>query len=179
MWPWLTGKQGRCSAQAEMVHAGVDRRKLEELFPGLLDGLDVELLGEVQLGERIVPPEVLWGSAAARMMASNNWVVSGSRTESGKPILCNDPHLEGNRLPAVWCEVALHLGERYAVGGSMPGARAQVRSVGSSTSATPEMWKRPCRPWATWKRLGTGCWPTGTATSATRCPVWRPSDAMA
>lgn len=33
---------------------------------------------------------------------SNNWVVSGSRSESGKPILASDPHLHGSRLPGPW-----------------------------------------------------------------------------
>ena len=32
---------------------------------------------------------------------SNNWAVSGSRTRSGNPILCNDPHLSLN-LPSIW-----------------------------------------------------------------------------
>jgi len=33
--------------------------------------------------------------------ASNNWVVSGARTKSGKPLLANDPHLRLG-APAVW-----------------------------------------------------------------------------
>ena len=32
---------------------------------------------------------------------SNNWVVAGSHTESGKPLLANDPHL-GLSAPAIW-----------------------------------------------------------------------------
>ncbi|KRC19051.1 penicillin acylase family protein [Acidovorax sp. Root217] len=32
---------------------------------------------------------------------SNNWVVAGSRTESGKPLLANDPHLSLS-APAIW-----------------------------------------------------------------------------
>lgn len=32
---------------------------------------------------------------------SNNWVVDGSRTQSGKPLLANDPHL-GLTAPAIW-----------------------------------------------------------------------------
>lgn len=32
---------------------------------------------------------------------SNNWVVDGSRTASGKPLLANDPHL-GLSAPAIW-----------------------------------------------------------------------------
>jgi len=37
---------------------------------------------------------------------SNNWVVSGARTESGKPLLANDPHL-GVSMPSIWYEVGL------------------------------------------------------------------------
>jgi len=105
----------------EMVQAGVPLDKLEELFPGNLEGLDVDLLKQVTLGERIVPPDVLWSIAAPRMMASNNWVVAGRKTASGKPILANDPHLEVNRLPNVWCELVLTTGGRTLMGGSMPG----------------------------------------------------------
>ena len=105
----------------EMVQAGVPLDKLEELFPGNLEELDVDLLKQVTLGERIVPPEVLWSIAAPRMMASNNWVVSGRKTASGQPILANDPHLEVNRLPNVWCELVMRCGERTLMGGSMPG----------------------------------------------------------
>jgi penicillin amidase len=34
-------------------------------------------------------------------MASNNWVVSGKRTASGKPLLANDPHLPAS-APSIW-----------------------------------------------------------------------------
>lgn len=105
----------------EMVQAGVAREKLEELFPGLLGELDVDLVKQVRLGGRVVPPEVFWGTAVPRLTASNNWVLSGAKTASGMPILANDPHLEGNRLPAVWSEIAFHWGDRWALGGSMPG----------------------------------------------------------
>jgi len=104
----------------ELVQAGTAEEKLQELFPGILGGLDVELIKRVRLGSRIVPSD-FWGTAMPRMMASNNWVVSGKKTASGKPILSNDPHLEGNRLPAVWCEMSLRCGERYLLGGSIPG----------------------------------------------------------
>jgi len=106
----------------EMVQAGVPRERLEELFPGILGGLDMDLLREVKLGRRMVPASLLWETGAPRFMASNNWVISGVRTKSGKPILSNDPHLEVNRLPNVWCEIVLRIRDRYAMGGSMPGA---------------------------------------------------------
>ena len=38
---------------------------------------------------------------------TNNWVVSGSRTASGKPLLANDMHL-AIQMPSIWYEIALH-----------------------------------------------------------------------
>jgi len=40
-------------------------------------------------------------------IGSNNWVVSGGLTASGKPLLANDPHL-GIQMPAIWYSVGLH-----------------------------------------------------------------------
>lgn len=36
------------------------------------------------------------------MLASNNWVVSGARTRSGRPILANDPHIPLMNPPLAW-----------------------------------------------------------------------------
>ncbi|OUL22947.1 penicillin acylase family protein [Nostoc sp. RF31YmG] len=40
-------------------------------------------------------------------IGSNNWVISGKRTTTGKPILANDPHLAA-QMPSIWYEVGLH-----------------------------------------------------------------------
>jgi penicillin amidase len=40
-------------------------------------------------------------------VGSNDWVVAGSKTASGKPILANDPHL-GFGMPSVWIMNGLH-----------------------------------------------------------------------
>ncbi len=53
-------------------------------------------------------------------LGSNNWVVSGERTKSGLPLLANDPHLRLN-TPSLWYLAAIRVGEREAVGASMPG----------------------------------------------------------
>lgn len=105
----------------ELVQAGCERKKLSELFPGILDEYDEKLLKQVKLGEKIVPAALSWRSAVPRMSASNNWVIAGSKTASGSPILASDPHLEINRLPAVWYEVVLSLPDRWAMGATMPG----------------------------------------------------------
>ncbi|QGN59076.1 penicillin acylase family protein [Nostocoides sp. HKS02] len=40
-------------------------------------------------------------------IGSNSWVVAGSRTSTGKPLLANDPHL-GVSIPGIWYQVGLH-----------------------------------------------------------------------
>ena len=79
------------------------------------------------------------------MMASNNWVVSGRRTASGKPILASDPHLEGNRLPSVWYEIVLRSRDRYLLGGSIPGAvvGATVARGIADKQLAPQIKQRP------------------------------------
>ncbi|HEY0273342.1 MAG TPA: penicillin acylase family protein, partial [Chitinophaga sp.] len=56
---------------------------------------------------------------------SNNWAVSGSKTRSGAPILCSDPHL-GLHLPSLWYEVQIKVQDMNVYGASLPGAPGVV-----------------------------------------------------
>jgi penicillin amidase len=56
---------------------------------------------------------------------SNNWAVNGSKTASGHPILCSDPHL-GLNLPSLWFEMQLHTPHSNAYGVSFPGSPAII-----------------------------------------------------
>ncbi|HNB81361.1 MAG TPA: penicillin acylase family protein, partial [Chitinophagaceae bacterium] len=58
-------------------------------------------------------------------LGSNNWAISGKKSKSGKPILCNDPHLPLN-LPSIWYENQLHFPGCNVYGVSLPGAPAVV-----------------------------------------------------
>jgi penicillin amidase len=51
---------------------------------------------------------------------SNNWVVSGAHTASGKPLLSNDMHLE-LEIPNVWYEAHLTAGDFDVAGVTLPG----------------------------------------------------------
>ncbi len=46
-------------------------------------------------------------------VGSNSWVVDGSRTTTGRPMLANDPHL-GPTMPSIWYQMGLHCRERTA-----------------------------------------------------------------
>ncbi len=53
-------------------------------------------------------PELL--GPAGGDLGSNSWVVSGALTESGLPLLANDPHL-GPAMPSIWSQMGLHCAE--------------------------------------------------------------------
>lgn len=52
---------------------------------------------------------------------SNNWAVSGAKSETGNPILANDPHL-GLNLPSIWFVMQLRTPEHNSMGATLPGA---------------------------------------------------------
>lgn len=53
-------------------------------------------------------------------LASNNWVVSGKRTASGKPLLANDPHLPSS-APSIWYMMHLSAPGLRVAGVTAPG----------------------------------------------------------
>jgi len=67
------------------------------------------------------PSGLEWLAPGARRGNSNNWVISGRRTASGRPLLANDPHLQVE-LPGVWYELHLVAAELNVAGVSIPGA---------------------------------------------------------
>ena len=65
-----------------------------------------EVLAKVnQLNESLAP--VLGARGVEGESGSNSWVLAGSRTASGQPLLSNDPHL-ATQIPSVFAQVGLH-----------------------------------------------------------------------
>ena len=58
-------------------------------------------------------------------MGSNNWVLSGNKTASGKPLLANDPHL-GLSAPSAWYFVHIDAPKLQVIGATMPGIPAVI-----------------------------------------------------
>ncbi|MGD7043159.1 penicillin acylase family protein [Jeotgalibacillus proteolyticus] len=61
---------------------------------------------DIAFGDLPLPPE---------HNGSNNWVVSGDRTESGEPLLADDPHL-GLSTPSIWYQMHLTSPEQNVSG---------------------------------------------------------------
>ena len=51
---------------------------------------------------------------------SNSWVISGNHTKSGKPILCNDPHLTPT-VPSLWYLNRIRIGSYSQYGAALTG----------------------------------------------------------
>ena len=66
-------------------------------------------------------------------IGSNNWALSGSMTNTGKPILCNDPHLPLN-LPSLWFEVQLVAPGMNVYGVSLPGSPCVIIGFNESVA---------------------------------------------
>ena len=67
--------------------------------------------------------DFLMGSFRSEALGSNSWVVDGSRTASGKPLLANDPHL-GAGVPSLWYLAHMKAGAFDVIGATLPGAPA-------------------------------------------------------
>jgi penicillin G amidase len=67
----------------------------------------------------IAPPSLIEG------MGSNNWVVSGAMSVTGKPLLANDPHL-GLAAPAVWYFAHMSAPGLNVIGATLPGIPSVV-----------------------------------------------------
>jgi penicillin amidase len=100
--------------RAVQLEAGYDPKHPLIIPPGVAyQGVNADLL------EQYTEMKLLSGFGI--LGASNNWVVDGTMSSTGKPILCNDPHL-GQAAPSIWYECHLVAGDIDVVGASFPGA---------------------------------------------------------
>ena len=75
--------------------------------------------------QRKSSPSEIWAQRAFRdtregINGSNNWVISGAHTVTGKPLLSNDMHLH-HQMPNLWYEAHLKSGSLDVAGVTLPG----------------------------------------------------------
>ena len=110
----LSGNAFREAARARLLPV-LGLRGLEDFFPPFdaapLPGYLNDAFATTRTGQIRGVPDTT---------ASDNWVVSGERSASGKPLLANDPHL-GFTIPSFWYLAHLSFGGEDIVGGTLPG----------------------------------------------------------
>lgn len=65
------------------------------------------------------------GNPSGEGLGSNNWVVDGTKTTTGLPLLADDPHL-GTRVPSIWYLAHLSSGDFNLIGATLPGLPSVV-----------------------------------------------------
>jgi penicillin amidase len=120
------GEQEAKRVILELVQVGASDERLRELFRPYLDGVDFGPLHEVNFAKKLSDDALELLADLPRLAGSNAWAVAPSRSATGSALLASDPHLEVNRLPAIWYEVVLRWraggGRReYAIGATLPG----------------------------------------------------------
>src|SRR6266702_4791058 len=99
--------------RAAKLEAGYDPNHPLIIPPGVVyQGINLGMLEQYEQLKQL--------SGFGMIGASNNWVVDGTMTTTGMPILCNDPHL-GQAAPSIWYECHLVAGDIDVIGVSFPG----------------------------------------------------------
>ena len=127
------GEQEAERVMLELIQLGIEDERLRELFSPYLDGVDFAALQEVRISKQMSDDALELLSDLPRLAGSNAWAVAPTRSETGGALLASDPHLEVNRLPAIWYEAVLRWGSgpaedqpidetpNYAMGATLPG----------------------------------------------------------
>jgi penicillin amidase len=113
---------GNAGSEAERITlmSLLGKDSVEDFLPPfeagpLPDYLDT-LFGATQFGQAHGIPDIT---------ASNNWVVDGAHSASGKPLLANDPHL-GLSIPSTWYLAHLATPDEDIAGGTLAGVPAII-----------------------------------------------------
>lgn len=120
------GEQEAERVMIELIKLGVEDERLRELFQPYLDGVDFPSIREVQMASQLSDDALELLADLPRLAGSNAWAVAPSRSATPGALLASDPHLEVNRLPAIWYEAVLRwpgAGSEldYVMGATLPG----------------------------------------------------------
>ena len=120
----MMAREMSSSWKPEIVYGAIEnyfgKEKLKEIYPYYSDDHPTiasaifknKMLSDIMNQELFLEDLLGYNSSVS---GSNNWVISGSRTKSGKPLLANDPHLKFTQPPR-WYEMHLK-GGRFNVSG--------------------------------------------------------------
>lgn len=110
------------------ISKAVGLESAQDLMPGYSEGAagGVQAGGDAGSYERLigVGEEVGamsgFGGLNKGGLGSNSWVVDGTKSATGRPVLANDIHL-GTSMPSIWLMAHLSAGEFDLVGATIPG----------------------------------------------------------
>jgi penicillin amidase len=115
----LSGNAYGEAARAALIPV-LGRQGVQDFFPPFSEAplpawLD-DIYTTTRTGQAFAPPD---------KTASDNWVVDGRRSEDGRPLVANDPHL-GFTIPSVWYLAHLSFQDQDIAGGTLAGIPAII-----------------------------------------------------
>ena len=127
MMSWNLGDTYGDDLLRGQMTAALGPERAAQLMPGYPAGAPIILPPDAMAAELRKVDNVLRETLGLgdESNGSNNWVVNGARTASGKPLLANDPHL-GAQIPAIWYLAGIQGDKVHAVGATLPGLPAVV-----------------------------------------------------
>jgi penicillin amidase len=103
------------------IREAVGEELADDLFPSYADGYPTIVPGGISsidtLKTMLLAREITQTEGGG---VSNNWVISGDKSETGMPILANDMHL-GHGSPGIWYEAHINTPEMNVSGVVLPG----------------------------------------------------------
>ena len=119
---WVQGLNWREDLMRLRLTARVGAERASELMPAEFGHETILTPPSAALDE---VARVLEGLAPDTAGASNAWVLNGTRTATGRPIVANDPHIAA-QAPSTWYLAHVTGGDLDAIGATFPGACAVV-----------------------------------------------------
>jgi penicillin amidase len=131
MMSWDLGGNYDLELLRQQLVQALGAERAAQLLPGypaggvnILRGTALDAAGAAALLEIDRQIETGFGRGG-RESGSNDWVIAGSRTESGLPLLADDPHL-GTSIPSIWYLAELQGDTLHSIGATFPGLPAVV-----------------------------------------------------
>jgi penicillin G amidase len=125
---WSTSANLKTEIVAQMLIERLGEQKAREIFPLNVnpdDASSLKLAADGRISENLAVgcDGRLAGflEGAAYELGSNNWVTGPDLSSGGKPVVCNDPHLDARILPGPWYPAGLFTPENRIVGVHIPG----------------------------------------------------------
>ncbi|MCT9809036.1 penicillin acylase family protein [Acidovorax sp. Be4] len=148
LMPAYPGEQPATATDLAALYRGLGVYAQEDAVPTPVPDPGPAAQAPVQGGQRLAAlvdqARTDWAQALAQEAGSNdgkgsnNWVVAGRRSASGKPLLANDPHL-GLSAPAIWYYAHLQAPGIRATGIRAPGHRTSgaIDAIGATLPGLP------------------------------------------
>lgn len=133
---WITSANIQTEIIAQMLVEKLGLEKALEIFP-----LNINPDEKIDKAHAEIPPLLKWAKGGfeaktylaqdntiqgylespSSLVGSNNWTVAPQLSQSGKPVVANDPHLDSRLLPGVWHTCGIITPEYKEVGAIISG----------------------------------------------------------